>query len=328
MLQSDSFNIFAQLNTTEIINAILDPDNVFGMAIRVIVILLATWTAVRLVRRLMTKVLREHLAEVGIGDTRFPLMLRLISMGIWIIGLFIAITMIPGMEGMFMGALAGASIIGIVIGFAAQKPASNIITGILMAVFQPFRVGDTVTINDTWGVVEDITLWHTTVRTFQDNARMVVPNSVMADEIIFNHHMTDQRRQMWIDIGIAYDADIDRSREIMLEYANAHPVCMHGRDVEPMVRLTELGDFAVNLRLYCWSKTPGEGYGMACDLKEQIKKRFDAEGIEIPYPYHTIVYKKDLEEESKLQKPYKKVDAPKPEKKVPKKRTDETMDSD
>jgi len=299
MLQSDSFNIFAQLNTTEIINAILDPDNVFGMAIRVIVILLATWTAVRLVRRLMTKVLREHLAEVGIGDTRFPLMLRLISMGIWIIGLFIAITMIP-----------------------------NIITGILMAVFQPFRVGDTVTINDTWGVVEDITLWHTTVRTFQDNARMVVPNSVMADEIIFNHHMTDQRRQMWIDIGIAYDADIDRSREIMLEYANAHPVCMHGRDVEPMVRLTELGDFAVNLRLYCWSKTPGEGYGMACDLKEQIKKRFDAEGIEIPYPYHTIVYKKDLEEESKLQKPYKKVDAPKPEKKVLKKRTDETMDSD
>ncbi len=328
MAQTDSFDLFAQFNATAIVESILDPNNMVGIAVRIIIILFITWLVVKLVKHLMNRVLREQFEEVGIGDTRFPLMVRLISLLIWIIGLFIIITMIPGMQSSFEGLLVASAAIGIVIGLIVQKPATNIVTGILMAVFRPFKVGDTVTIRDNWGVIEEITLWHTTVRTFQDNARMVVPNAIMSDEIITNHHMTDPRRQMWIDIGIAYDADIDRAREIMLEYANAHPVGLHGRDVEPLVRLTELGDFALNMRLYCWSKTPGEGYGMACDLREQIKKHFDAEGIEIPFPYTIMVYKKDLEEEAKRHEPYKKVKIAKPAKKVSKKQVEDIMDGE
>jgi small-conductance mechanosensitive channel len=328
MAQTESFDLLAQFNVSAIVESILDPTNTIGIAFRIVIILLVIWLAVKLVKRLMNRVLRDSLEDMGIGDTRFPLMVRLVSLLIWMIGLFIIIMMIPGMEDLFLYLLGASAAIGIVIGLIVQKPATNIVTGILMAVFRPFKVGDTVTIKDTWGVVEEITLWHTTVRTFQDNARMVIPNGIMSDEIITNHHMTDQKRQMWIDIGIAYDADIDRAREVMLEYANAHPVCMHGKDVEPLVRLTELGDFAVNMRLYCWSETPGAGYGMACDLREQIKKHFDAEGIEIPFPYTTMVYKKDLIEEAEQHKPYKKVKIAKPDKKVSKKLVEDAMDGE
>lgn len=328
MAQTDSFDLLAQFNVSAIVESILDPNNMIGIAVRVIIILLVIWLVIKLVKHLMNRVLREQLEDVGIGDTRFPLMVRLVSLLIWIIGLFIIITMVPGMEGIFSVLIVSGAAIGIVVGLIVQKPATNIVTGILMAAFRPFKVGDTVTIKDTWGVVEEITLWHTTVRTFQDNARMVIPNGVMSDEIITNHHMTDQRRQMWIDIGIAYDADIDRAREIMLGYADAHPMCMHGKDVEPLVRLIELGDFSVNMRLYCWSSTPGEGYGMACDLREQIKKHFDSEGIEIPFPYTTMVYKKDLDEESKQHKPYKKVEIAKPAKKVSTTQADDSMDGE
>jgi small-conductance mechanosensitive channel len=108
-----------------------------------------------------------------------------------------------------------------------------------------------------------------------------------------------------VDIGISYDSDIDLARKIMIEEAKKHYNTMtlsqirrHDASIQEndvvAVRLTELGDFAMNLRLLIWVEDRSLAYNTGCDIREAIKKRFDAEGIEIPFPYRTIVYKNDL----------------------------------
>jgi len=277
--------------------SLLDPETPLGVIVRIAVVLVATAVVARLLRTAMDRGLRQRSIQLGLDETRYLVLRRIAVVGVYLVGAFVAATTIPGMEGLWVAVFASAGVVGIVVGFAAQKAVGNVITGVFLALFQPFRVGDTVTIKDTWGVVEDITFWHTTIRTFQDNARLVIPNSIIADEPITNHNLTDERRNVWIDIGIAYDADIDRARSIMLEEAKSHPYCMHGEGLEPQVKVIELGDFAVKLRLYSWAENPGKGYDMSCELRESIKKRFDAEGVEIPFPYRTIVFKRDLDGE-------------------------------
>lgn len=108
-----------------------------------------------------------------------------------------------------------------------------------------------------------------------------------------------------MNIGISYDSDIDLARSIMADEARGHPNVMDHYEVsrihpevtegsEVKVLLTELGDFAVNLRLMIWVRDRSLAYFTGCELMESIKKRFDAEGIEIPFPYRTILYKKDM----------------------------------
>lgn len=108
-----------------------------------------------------------------------------------------------------------------------------------------------------------------------------------------------------MNIGISYDSDIDLARSIMEAEARDHPNVMDHYEVsrihpevtegsEVKVLLTELGDFAVNLRLMIWVRDRSLAYFTGCELMESIKKRFDVEGIEIPFPYRTILYKKDM----------------------------------
>jgi small conductance mechanosensitive channel len=99
---------------------------------------------------------------------------------------------------------------------------------------------------------------------------------------------------LWhVDFGIAYDADIDLARSIILDEIDKHPDVMHDQDRKVMV--LELSDFSVNLRAIFWVRDRPTAWGTGCDIRESVKKRFDKEGVEIPFPYRTIVYKKDLE---------------------------------
>ena len=120
--------------------------------------------------------------------------------------------------------------------------------------------------------------------------------------MIINSTITDERICRHIEIGIAYDADIDKAKHIFREEVLNHPLHIDGRNEEQIakgvdeviVRVITLGDFAVTLRAWAWANNPPESFQMACDVLESVKKRFDREGIEIPFPYWTLVYKKDL----------------------------------
>ena len=151
------------------------------------------------------------------------------------------------------------------------------------------------------GIVEDITLRHTVIRDFE-NKRILIPNALISDEIIVNSDFTDDKICKWINVGISYDSDIDKAKSIMEDEVRKHPLLIDVRTPEQLeeqaplvpVRVLSLGDSSVNLRAWAWAKDSADGFVMECDLYESIKKRFDAEGIEIPFPHRTLVYKNKI----------------------------------
>jgi small-conductance mechanosensitive channel len=259
---------------------------------KVVLIAVLTYIAANMVRR----AINVHLPRVTGGgrmgldaetETTFrTLISRLLVAAIYVVGFLMIIYQIPPLSRVSVTLLAGAGVAGLAIGFAAQDSLSNLISGIFLAVFHPFRVGDFVDFNGEYGQVEDLTLSTHTIKTW-DGRRIFVPNSLMGSQPIINWSITDPVITWRIDVGIGYDADMDRAREIMLEAAKRHPLVLKDHDIT--VRVTDLADFAVNMRLTVDVPHRDVAYSTACDLREAIKKRFDQEGIEIPYPYRNLI---------------------------------------
>lgn len=208
---------------------------------------------------------------------------------------------IPGLKGIGNGLLASAGILAAVVGFASQQAFSNIISGIFLVVFKPFRVDDHIKIDDIHtGFVEDITLRHTVIRN-SENRRVVIPNAVISNATIINSNIGDPRVCSFVEIGIGYSSSIDKAMEIMRDEALKHKFCIDNRSPEDkrngepvvQVRVIALGDFAVTLRAYVWASNHVEATLMKYDLFKSIKERFDREGVEIPYPYRTVVVKNE-----------------------------------
>ncbi len=226
--------------------------------------------------------------NIKMDETQFVVLRRIIVAVIYVFGITITLSLIPGFTNVWISILTGAGVIAVIVGFAAQKTVGNIISGLFIAFFRPFRVGDRVTIKGEHGLIEDITLVHTIIVT-EDNKRVVVPNSTVSDETIQNYTIGEDDFIGKIDIGIGYGADIEKARKIMIEEAGKHPLI--GRSVKPtiylekgqkyVVRVTELKDYCVNLRLFFWARNFPDANTASYELLESIKKRFDSEGIEI-----------------------------------------------
>ncbi len=208
-------------------------------------------------------------------------------------------SLVPALQAFLGTIVASAGITAVVVGFAAKSTLANLVSGLMLAVYRPFRIGDRVSIEGESGTVEDITLRHTIVRTWE-NKRLIIPNEKIDNMSLINFTVVDPRLLATVDVGISYDSDIDLARRIMLEEAAA---CEHvlppgeppeGAPQEPSVRVIGLGDSAVNLRLFAWTPNMDAYWKARQHLLEAVKKRFDLEGVEIPFPYRTIVYKKDL----------------------------------
>lgn len=271
------------------------------------VILLVTLTLMKLVRKFFDKKLIAATKNLKVEKTQYVFLKHTSTAVIALIGFSVAIYIIPGLRTLAVSMLAGAGILAIVIGFASQEALSNIVGGVMIVIFKPYRVGDWVDIGTAIsGIVEDINLRHTTVRN-RENKRVVVPNSVMSKEVIQNSHMEDEKVCRLVEIGISYDSDIGKAMRIMEREAKKHPKFIDNRTAEqkkekvPAVRTAVLGfgESSVNLRAWVWAENPAKGYKMHLDLNKSIKEAFDKEGIEIPFPYRTLVYKKDIKKPRK-----------------------------
>lgn len=270
----------------------------------IFIIIVTTIFFARLADRLLQGYIKKASLKLRVDPTGYRLLRHLIVATIYIVGLIVVISSVPQLRTLSVALFAGAGFAGIIIGFAAQSTLANIISGISLAMFQPFRVGDIVTIHNEYGTISDLTLRHTVVVTW-DNRRLIIPNSIISEEAIINWSIEDPTVIWPVNIGISYDSNIDLARSIMEDEARDHPNVMDHYEVsrihpevaqgsEVKVLLTELGDFAVNLRLMIWVRDRSLAYFTGCELMESIKKRFDVEGIEIPFPYRTILYKKDM----------------------------------
>lgn len=237
-----------------------------------------------------------------VDPTKYNFIKNAASLIIFTLACFLIIYSIPELRTLGTTLLASAGIATAVLAFASQAALSNIISGVFIVIFKPFRVEDMIKIEgDKAGVVEDITLRHTVIRDFQ-NQRIIIPNSVISAQTVVNAHIEDERFKRQIFFSISYDSNIDKAFEIITEEALNHPNCIDGRNTEdkaidwPVVkcRVIGFGDSSVNLRADVWSNSPEESWELYCDLNKSVKERFDKEGIEIPFPYRTVVYKKDL----------------------------------
>ena len=232
--------------------------------------------------------------------------LRYIAIGgIYTLGLLLILLVLPGFKGVAQTILGGAGVIAVIAGIASQEALGNIVSGLFIVSFKPFRIGDMIQIEGgMMGKVIDITLRHTVIQNLE-NRMIVIPNSIINQEKLINFDSIDKKICERIQIGISYDSDIDLAKKIMREECEKHPLLIDNRTPEdkqkgfPKVRVAviELADSSVNLRAWAWTSTSDSGYNLRYDLLESIKKRFDKEGVEIPFPQQTIHFKTPLKTE-------------------------------
>ncbi|MBT8327932.1 MAG: mechanosensitive ion channel family protein [Bacteroidia bacterium] len=200
---------------------------------------------------------------------------------------------------------AGAGIFAAIIGFASQQAFSNIIGGVFLVLFKPFRVGDLIRVGQiNEGYVEDITLRHTVIKDFE-NKRIVIPNSLISTETIHNSTLKDPRVLNRIPFGISYDSNVELAISIIRKHAKQHSLQMDYRsEIEKQevtedidVRVISWDDSSITLRAYIWTESQHDGFMLRTDLYQTVKKDFEENGIEIPFPHRTIVYKNHEQKE-------------------------------
>jgi len=253
----------------------------------------------RILRKLIKVYFERSSHILKVDPTRYKFLRNAVSFVVFMLAITLIFYTIPELRTIGITLFAGAGIFAAIIGFASQEAFSNIISGIFIVIFKPFRVGDNIKIGELHhGTVEDITLRHTIINNFE-NRRIVIPNTVISGQTIINSTIEDERVCSFIEFGISYDSDLDNAIRIIRDEAEKHIFCIDNRSQEEIesglpkviVRALGFGDSAINLRAYAWANTSREGFVMKCDLFESLKKRFDAEDIEIPYPHRTLVFK-------------------------------------
>lgn len=270
----------------------------FEVAIQVFLIILITVILAKFARSIYLRFMKRNVERGGENITTYKFLQHSISVIIYLVGISFAISKIEFLKPVALSLAGGAGILAIAVGFASQQALGNIISGVFIVISKPYQINDRISFRDGLrGVVEDIGLRHTVIRNFE-NQRIIIPNSIISNEILINSNFTDAKICKLIDIGISYGSDIDLAKKIMAEEVEAHPLNIDNRteeDVEKgtprvLVRMMALSDSSVNLRAWAWASDPPNAFVLECDVIESIKKRFDREGIVIPFPQRTISY--------------------------------------
>ena len=187
--------------------------------------------------------------------------------------------------------VAGAGVAGVAIGFAAKETLSNLIAGIMLIIDRPFEVGDRIEVwsapknSATWGDVVDIGFRATKIRT-TDNIVIIIPNNEIMMRDIINYTTLDGKIRVRINIGIGYDADIEKAKELIVEVAKSaswisdHP--------PPKVEVRNFGASSVDLQARVWINNARRRMDTITYITDGVKAAFNREGIEIPYPKRDI----------------------------------------
>ena len=182
--------------------------------------------------------------------------------------------------------VAGLGIAGFTIGFALKDIAENFVAGILLLLQQPFDIGDAVEAGGYSGTVKSIEIRSTTLQTW-DGLPVLIPNAQIYSNPITNFSKVSQRR-INLDVGVAYDTDLQKADDIMLEVVKRLPGIKD--DPAPFVVFNQFADSAINATLYFWIDVSEAGYFGSLDaVVKGIKEAFEREGIEIPFPIRTMV---------------------------------------
>lgn len=168
---------------------------------------------------------------------------------------------------------------GLAVGLALQGSLSNLAGGVLILIFRPFNVGDYIEAHGHAGIVKDIQILYTVIDTL-DNRRVVIPNSDVSNSSMTNYTAYDTRR-VDLTFGVGYGTKIEEVKAAVQKVIEANSKIM--KDPAPFVRLQEHGGSSLNYVVRVWCKT-ADYWDVFFDMQEEVKREFDAKGIEIPFP--------------------------------------------
>jgi small-conductance mechanosensitive channel len=256
----------------------IDIISIIANFIIIIIIILLTRSAVRFVDRMLVNYIPKvvNKVEVKMDETMQLMIRRLVSATIYLMGLMLVILQIPQLHSLATALLAGAGIAGLAIGYASKDSLSNFTSGIFIAIFQPFRVGDFVDFRADYGQVEDLTLRHTVIRT-SDNRRIIVPNSIMSTEPIINWSIREPEIVWMVDFDLEKAGDIDRARKIIVDKASSNPMVLKDRPIDVLLISSRYSELTLRLEV----TIPGRNMAkvISSDIREAVKKEFEVQGI-------------------------------------------------
>ncbi len=249
----------------------------FGM--KVLIALLIFFVG-RMIARLVTKGLHNVMQSQKVDKI---LETFVCNLAYWTLMIFVIIATINqiGVQTTSLIAIMGAA--GLAIGLALQGSLANFAAGVLIVMFRPYRVGDFVEAAGIAGVVLQVQILTTILKT-GDNKQIIVPNGQIMNSIITNYSAHDTRR-IDMTVGVSYDDDLDKVRSTIQELVDADERIL--KDPECLIAVSELADSSVNFTVRPWANT-ADYWGVKFDLTEAIKKRFDKDGISFPFPQQDV----------------------------------------
>ena len=267
--------------TYERINSLFEHgliDSGISILISVVIVLVIN----KIINKIIKKKINDPLKLV------FPMRIKKIVL----VTIVLAIIMseITAMQSIIKALLASGGILAVVVGLASQEAASNMINGFMIMTYKPYKIGDFVNVREynVIGTVIDISMRHSVIETLE-RTQVIIPNTIMNKAIIENVSNVKTQKANYLYLEVSYESDIQEGSK--------HSLCLDGRTKaqkkkhEPMVKVhcVEFNDSGIQLRATLLSKDSGAGFQLLSDLRLIIKKRFDENGIDIPYPHRVVI---------------------------------------
>jgi small conductance mechanosensitive channel len=241
---------------------------------------LAIFVIGRWIARRLTSLLEKGMTKAGTEHTLVVFLRNIAYVGLMVFVILAAIGQLGVQTTSFLAVLGAA---GLAVGLALQGSLANFAAGVLIIVFRPFKVGDFIEAGGVAGVVKAISIFTTTLHT-GDNKVIIIPNAQVNSGTITNFSANETRRVDLV-IGVSYSDDLDKVRSIIQGILAADERVL--KDPAPTIAVLALADSSVNFAVRPWAKS-SDYWGVYFDLQEQIKKRFDQEGISIPFPQRDV----------------------------------------
>ena len=255
-----------------------------NLFVAVLIVVAAAFLA-RLARRVVTALLHRVTEHAPQARNVVDLLGTLAYVAVLAIGTFLALRVI-GLDGIVTTLLAGAGIVGLALGFAFQDIAANFIAGILMAIRNPFVVGEIIKSNDFTGTVQEISLRSTVIDTFTGQ-KVIIPNSKVFGDPIVNYSARRSRR-VDLTCGVGYGDDLAHAQEVALDAVKRLDVVQSDKPVQ--LYYNEFGDSSINFTLRFWVAFSKQTDFLEAQSEaiKAIKAAFDANGVTIPFPIRTL----------------------------------------
>lgn len=261
----------------EQIETLVEGVSQFGLQI---VAAIAVFIVGRWIARRISGLLERGLQRAGTDPALVGFFRNIAYFGLLVMVIIAAVGQLGVQTTSFIAVLGAA---GLAVGLALQGSLANFAAGVLMIIFRPFKAGDFIDAAGTAGVVEEIELFTTRMRT-PDNKTIIIPNAQITAGTITNFSARDTRR-LDLVFGVSYGDDLDKVKQVINQVLADEPRLL--KEPEPLIGILELGDSSVDFAVRPWVQSI-DYWPVFFALQEAMKKRFDQEGINIPFPQRDV----------------------------------------